>query len=878
MPPNLTQRERDNIHKMARIRDVLGMAGNAFVDQMGLCQIVVIGNQSSGKSSLLERIACLPENSNLFPVDVGTCTRNPISLRLISSTEETLQVSVQYGDGPKKEHIQIDQVARTISDLATRHNTPGICFSDVEIKVEIRSRSVADLTLVDLPGFFNIHNPQLFQVREDVENVKNIALRYVSQPNSIVVGVLDSSAEWAQNGVNPFYLYHCGEKYNYAPALLEKKTLFVFNKLDLAGPRASEIQTHFATNLGLGTYGTICRQANYRLSREKEGELLEALQAHESIFKSPSFQDKLGIAALINVLQSHLSQEIDKNMVSVMRNLEAALAIVERQIAELGLAPNHSLEALHHICDQFLQNVGAVLRGDMDAAVVADLSGMGDDRERSELYGMPKVREEVVEIQLLTEIYRAYNQAAQYIAYLGEVDIGNIIKMAGTGPSANSRGDAPLISLIELVYKNAQQGAESDTTAGSPRYKSLKFICHSIVKKYCNAMNQYVFPLCTMNVPLLSPECIDIKERYPNLYSSLANAFGKALDDLKKPTLEFLDQFMEVLIADIDVNVLHHEPASTYLTKKIQDMQKPSGALAQGPIDVQRGGAPSSIPAPLTRSLTSEIDPTRAKAGGGLGRIFGEINERLLHMKTCAESSKLTDLQPAFNRKLHIGVIPSQLRTALIEAVQRVSVSQPGQDEILKIKSLKDHLREVDELELWQEKGCLQGPKPAFYMFGDYVRRHDFSIRDNQIDFVEAVLAVRENLQSLVHLLNIRDPVSEVNRKRAQKMKEDCLHYVRYLLDRQMSTISQTLRCMIHNALQTPIKANYLRNNIQDLRDHIQELILRPCEENPELLEQLFTQPEDQQEREVRRQELLIKRDALMTALRVMKEPFSRHC
>lgn len=118
---------------------------------ISLPQIVVIGGQSCGKSSVLESIVGI----DFLPRGTNIVTRRPTIIQLINTSfadkpwaEFTHRPGEKYFDfGKVKEEIEQDtnKVCGTNKDI-----------SHIPIIVKIYSRSVVDLTLVDLPGITKI--------------------------------------------------------------------------------------------------------------------------------------------------------------------------------------------------------------------------------------------------------------------------------------------------------------------------------------------------------------------------------------------------------------------------------------------------------------------------------------------------------------------------------------------------------------------------------------------------------------------------------------------------------------------------------------------------------------------------------------------------
>lgn len=69
--------------------DLIDKLQFAQLDNVKLPQIVVVGDQSAGKSSVLEALSGTP-----FPRDAGACTRHATEIRLRRSKETNLKVSI----------------------------------------------------------------------------------------------------------------------------------------------------------------------------------------------------------------------------------------------------------------------------------------------------------------------------------------------------------------------------------------------------------------------------------------------------------------------------------------------------------------------------------------------------------------------------------------------------------------------------------------------------------------------------------------------------------------------------------------------------------------------------------------------------------------
>ena len=119
-------------------------------------QVVVVGNESSGKSTLLERLAMMP----LFPRDRRICTRMPILIRLRRGPKKVCVLRVVRADTQevlRELPIAIEKADSAIRDamhaVLTEENAQvrGVSM-DKMILVDVQKPEVPDIDLVDMPG------------------------------------------------------------------------------------------------------------------------------------------------------------------------------------------------------------------------------------------------------------------------------------------------------------------------------------------------------------------------------------------------------------------------------------------------------------------------------------------------------------------------------------------------------------------------------------------------------------------------------------------------------------------------------------------------------------------------------------------------------
>ena len=217
-----------------------------------LPQIVVVGAQSAGKSSVLESVV----GRDFLPRGTGIVTRCPLilSLRRIEDKEgEPKHPAEEYGVFSHCENrvfTNFDLIRQEI-DLQTERlagNLKGV--TDKPISLTIHSTKVVNLTLVDLPGITKV--PVQGQAADIENQIRNLILKYVTPPNALILALSPATQDIANSDslklareVDPD-----GER-----------TIGVITKIDLmdAGTDARQHLDGSTYKLKLGYFGVKCR-------------------------------------------------------------------------------------------------------------------------------------------------------------------------------------------------------------------------------------------------------------------------------------------------------------------------------------------------------------------------------------------------------------------------------------------------------------------------------------------------------------------------------------------------------------------------------------------------------------------------------------------
>lgn len=230
--------------QMIEIRNILTRVDSQS-DTLKLPSIVVVGSQSSGKSSVLEAIVgqeFLPKGNNMV-------TRRPIELTLVNSPESASEVA-EFPALNMYNMTDFQTVQKTLFDL-NMAVPASECISNDPIQITIKSPRVPDLSLVDLPGYIQVEAED--QPAELKQKIRLLCNRYLEAPNIILaissadVDLANSSALRAAKIADPR-----GER-----------TLGVITKIDLVDPKtARKILLNRKYPLRMGYVGVITKAPN----------------------------------------------------------------------------------------------------------------------------------------------------------------------------------------------------------------------------------------------------------------------------------------------------------------------------------------------------------------------------------------------------------------------------------------------------------------------------------------------------------------------------------------------------------------------------------------------------------------------------------------
>jgi GTP-binding protein EngB required for normal cell division len=306
---------------------------------VNLPQIIVVGDQSCGKSSVLEAISRVR-----FPAKGDLCTRFATELILRRSPVSNVEVSIQFAEPRQSEHAESfsesgfdrDALPEIISAAKERMgivNEAGKGFSKDILRVEVSGPEVYPLTLVDLPGYF--HNATADQSLEDARIVKDLVSSYMKQPNTIILAVVAANNQLA----NQVVLERAAR---YDPR--KERTLGVITKPDLLKAGNANEQKYIQLAKGLESLHQL-KLGWHVLRNRSEGDEDTANDQRdadeENFFAAHGAWGKLspsqrGIESLRKRLSKVLLDHIQQSLPSLIGDIEAGLHARQESLDRLG--------------------------------------------------------------------------------------------------------------------------------------------------------------------------------------------------------------------------------------------------------------------------------------------------------------------------------------------------------------------------------------------------------------------------------------------------------------------------------------------------------------------------------------------------------------
>lgn len=494
-----------------------------------LPQIVVVGSQSSGKSSVLENIV----GRDFLPRGSGIVTRRPLILQLINipkSDHFSVPGSRRNTDLQKKEASHADdplmssessddvewgefshlhqkfqdfnEIREEINRETERITGKNKGISALPINLKVYSSKVVNLTLVDLPGITRV---PIGDQPKDIEfQIKKLIYQYISNPNTIILAVTAANTDLTNSDALDIAKEVDPEG---------RRTLGVITKLDLMdkGTDALDMLTGRIIPLKLGFIGVVNRS---QLDINNKKSIQQALKAEREFFSSSPLYRSIGNRCGT----AFLAQSLNKLLLNHIRD---CLPDLKLRISEMINKRNEELKSygdpryesspgavLLQIINSFSSNYAEMIEGKLS-----------DDVSTDELYGGARIN------YIFNEVFAKFLAHFHPLDGLSAIDIRTSISNA-TGPKASLF--VPESAFELLVRKQIARLREPALQCVDLVYDELERILHRI----------------------------DIQElqRFATLREELFDAATNLIRTCRSPTKEMISNLVNMELAFINTN------------------------------------------------------------------------------------------------------------------------------------------------------------------------------------------------------------------------------------------------------------------------------------------------------------------------------------
>ncbi|CAH8256361.1 unnamed protein product [Arabidopsis lyrata] len=328
---------------------------NVMREGIQLPTIVVVGDQSSGKSSVLESLAGIS-----LPRGQGICTRVPLVMRLQRSSSPEPEIWLEYND--KVVQTDEEHIANAICDATDVIAGSGKGVSDTPLTLHVKKAGVPDITMVDLPGITRV--PVNGQPENIYEQISGMVMKYIDPQESIILNVLSATVDFTT--CESIRMSKQVDKTG-------EGTLAVVTKADMAPEGLLQKVTADDVSIGLGY---VCVRNRIGEETYEEARMQEELLFRNHPMLSLIDDDIVGIPVLAHKLTQIQGMMISRCLPEIERKINEKMEISVLEFNKLPIVMASTGEALMALMDV----IGSAKESLLRILVQGDFSEYPDDQ------------------------------------------------------------------------------------------------------------------------------------------------------------------------------------------------------------------------------------------------------------------------------------------------------------------------------------------------------------------------------------------------------------------------------------------------------------------------------------------------------------------
>ncbi|KAK6414198.1 Dynamin-related GTPase protein [Oleoguttula sp. CCFEE 5521] len=508
-------------------------------DSLDLPQIVVVGSQSAGKSSVLENIV----GRDFLPRGSGIVTRRPLILQLIN-------VPSDRHDRPGGDEVHVPHTPASVAgqdEWAEFNHMPGRKFYDFQqvkseienetnriaggnkginrqpINLKIYSPHVLSLTLVDLPGLTKV--PIGDQPTDIEKQTRNLISEYIAKPNSIVlavspanVDIVNSEALKLARHVDP----------------MGRRTIGVLTKIDLMdhGTNALDILSGRVYPLKLGFIGVVNRSQQ---DIQGNKDLSAALASEREFFRMhPAYRNmatRCGTQYLAKILNTTLMSHIRERLPDIKARLNTLMGQTQQELASYG---DVKFTGKEHRGSLILQ-----LMTRFATSFISSIDGTSSEISTKELCGGARI------YYIFNSVFGNSLESIEPTQNLSVSDIRTAIR--------NSTGPRPSLFVPELAFDLLVK--PQIKLLEIPSQRCVELVYEELIK-ICHSCGSYELA------------------RYPRLQGKLIEVVSDLLRERLGPSSSYVESLISIQRAYINTNHPNFLGAAAAMAAVMHDKQE----------------------------------------------------------------------------------------------------------------------------------------------------------------------------------------------------------------------------------------------------------------------------------------------------------------
>ncbi|TEA16358.1 Vacuolar protein sorting-associated protein 1 [Colletotrichum sidae] len=316
-------------------------------EKLDIPQLVIVGGQSTGKSSLLQSLTDIP-----FPVGSGCCTRfatRIVSRRTAHGSNNAVRITISDPEvkdsfnyppdsgykkyecncsrlGVEDFQVIVDEISTKYMGIKAGEGEGKKNFASQVLRIELSGPSRSHFSILDVPGYIT----NAYKVNEEeIHGITQMVKAYMKQPANIVVCVADATTDLANQGI-----------FRLASKIVDEKRLVgVFTKCD----RLTDPSEVISIASGNSTMRSKTMRDGWFVVRNRidtDGADFDLDEAERKLFDQAPWtkirNDRRSTKSLRNFLGNLLCARIRSRFPTIQERVSGLLEIAETDRKALG--------------------------------------------------------------------------------------------------------------------------------------------------------------------------------------------------------------------------------------------------------------------------------------------------------------------------------------------------------------------------------------------------------------------------------------------------------------------------------------------------------------------------------------------------------------